>query len=115
MAREYIFRVWDDSNKQMISHENIECSIKNINKQGRYYNHHLHFMQSTGLKDKNGKEVFEGDIFLEHDRYAYFIKWHDGGFMYNEGENRGWYFYQGKSEIIEIIGNIYENPYLITL
>ena len=76
-------------------------------------------MQSTGLKDKNGKEIFEGDIVDYKGREA-IIKWHGSyaSFIYR--------FVDGLKERVlewdplflacynfEVIGNIYENPELL--
>ena len=76
--------------------------------------------QCTGLKDKNGKLIYEGDI-AEYEIYVYHlekyntrktvVKWmddleHDG---YGEPLAMGYIFY-GRN--IEIIGNIHDNPEL---
>lgn len=71
-------------------------------------------MQFTGLKDKNGKEIYEGDIVkyvgqLYPDRFKiYEIKWDDklAGFYAGGGQLR-------RASSYEVIGNVYENSELI--
>lgn len=76
----------------------------------------LELMQSTGLKDKNGKEIFEGDILDYRGRKA-LVRWHGSyaSFIYRfvdephkqKAEWKPLYLAYMKCEII---GNIYENP-----
>ncbi|MCI4463727.1 MAG: hypothetical protein JHC30_06120 [Caldisericum sp.] len=73
-------------------------------------------MQYTGLKDKNGKEIYEGDI-VKYDNHLYIVKWLDKfvGFM-------GVGVDQERSDLFldlvfltpyKVVGNIYENPELL--
>lgn len=72
-------------------------------------------MQSTGLFDKNGKEIFEGDVVSRFQRTVEEVVWNS---------KKGWWAIQTRGEIgltvlaqfieaVEIIGNIYENKELL--
>lgn len=82
-------------------------------------------MQSTGLFDKNGKEIFEGDIVTDGE-FARIVQYHQtlGFYMFDEEGNERFFSDSATledfeedakivSEILEIIGNVYENPELL--
>jgi len=71
--------------------------------------------QFTGLKDKNGKEIYEGDITADDIYGNYTVKWSDNDclFFLNHEELDSKDLYKQKAEVIEVIGNIYENPDLL--
>lgn len=74
----------------------------------------VELVQYTGLKDKNGTEIYEGDIYHMGDpQITYTVVWHDSGLI---GKQNGSSSYAGLShwkDRIEIIGNIHENPELL--
>ena len=130
--REIKFRAWDIMNKMMIncfalsSTGNIMFTKKrgsdgkyhysDLSNQG-YNNERFVLMQYTGLKDKNGKEIYEGDIIRRDDGI---LSVHFGSSAFGLSVHRSdgvfasqWQLYGGKDKG-EIIGNIYENPDLLT-
>ena len=98
----------------------------------------LAIMQSTGLKDKKGVEIFEGDVvkcYNKHLNYDFSSDKNIPGYGFAVIKNSGWSFYYDKIKadnkwffyypegdnfypdnidmIIEVIGNIHENPELL--
>ena len=73
----------------------------------------------TGFKDKNTKEIYEGDIVRCNDEYCAVVIWKRDGFILDffgsvKSVPSLWYNAEN-SEKIEVVGNIYENPELTIL
>ena len=118
------FRAWDKVFKEMVQVNALvldEQVVKVTYKNGNVAKEDMkeyELMQSTGLKDKNGKEVFIGDIIkctrgCPHE--VYLVKEYGGTYIggmpaiYLRGIREGYAW----TEHEEIIGNIYENPELL--
>jgi uncharacterized phage protein (TIGR01671 family) len=121
--REIKFRAWDKEKKQMTPSFNLWSLTEDENFNlcldgyGILYPNRVILMQYTGLHDKNGKEIYEGDIVsewfypdfgIEKTRFEGIVEWFDSGWFVKT-KNVGEISLTDTAEI-EIIGNIYENP-----
>ena len=122
------FRAWMKSLKWMCDVTNISFDSKlvDICQQGdtercteisvEFDENEIELMQSTGLKDKNGKEIFEGDVLGTKDGLLNGVveyrsdlgMWTNSLISYNNFERLC-----NVAGSREIIGNIYENPELL--
>ena len=129
--REVKFRVWDYEERQMKSVDSIHfplgrCNRKCIsvyNKEEDCYEwvYSYELMQYISIKDKNGKEIYEGDIvkYLDENWYEYNTFYNMGKVCYDD-EFLSYYVTNRwsveKEKVwndIEVVGNIYENPEML--
>ena len=69
--------------------------------------------QFTGLRDKNGREIYEGDI-VTVDGVLYFVEWRGAGDWFIDPECDDAFMFTPSIYELEIIGNIHENPELLS-
>ena len=115
MNREIKFRAWEKNLKEMIPVEEIDFNSLMINQSTAWrFIDEVELMQNTGLKDKNGTEIYEGDIVLDKLNNEYGeVVFDEGCFLvlWQEGQNT---VYQATREFyIEVVGNVYENKNLL--
>lgn len=133
MNREIKFRAWDKENKRWDNLPLLEVTTGLLFEDGRsvednriYRPDAFILMQFTGLKDKNGKEIYEEDIvkwsswrigtWKQHfeENYHYqnkIVIWSNKRGSWILGNDEHWNL--GIYDNVEVIGNIYENPELL--
>lgn len=139
--REIKFRAWDKNTNTMYENISIlpsmECIAINVDYDHDFQEYcidesyvvelkDVELLEYTGLKDKNGVEIYEGDIIKTHENRIQTIIWEDNGFKREYTFKRtylGESYFETRSFDIgdsshrnwghEVIGNIYENPELL--
>lgn len=130
MSRVLKFRAWDSYQKKMI--DEFQDDLYNMahgynglyssayDEEGDFYE--LEVMQWTGLKDKDGQDIYEGDIVEDEcDRHPLFeIRWlndeEHATFYLKElyrTANDVWWFEHYPPSGLKVVGNVWENPELL--
>ena len=113
--REIKYRAWDIQTESMIDVLVIDWVNELIDLSGGIIErrpHEVVLMQFTGLEDKNGKEICDGDILKAYPNNTMYI----GKVYYEDGQWFGacdYLYYSVAYSGAEVIGNIYENQELL--
>lgn len=126
--REIKFRAWDAKQDQMDYPEDGYFSI-GIESTGEFFGwfenddggYRVELMQYTGLKDKSGREIYEGDIIRHqygYNKYTGKVFWDEENCMFkytmkNWSDPVYYWDMREQSKMPEIIGNIYEHKDLL--
>lgn len=124
--REIKFRAWDTEKKKMHNVYRLDL----VNQFAAYENNverygppdseyfHAKLMQYTGLKDKNGVEIYEGDVVTARERsdkgsFKGYVSFTNGQYWVNYIDYESYYvtlnqLHGAVYEPIEVVGNIYE-------
>lgn len=120
MNRPIKFRAWDEDTKTMfeppeITHWRLDEAFgMTTNRKTKGWI----FLQFTGLLDKNGKEIYEGDVLQDVNvpTWKYQVLWGKYGWIMQMSTGRQTHmmrYHEDQKYEYEIIGNIYENPELL--
>lgn len=114
--REIKFRAWNIEDKTMGIPFTLQTAVGSRSHNG-VDTKNVIYLEFTGLKDKNGKEIYEGDILeLTIHSGVYVVAFENAEYViYRQQVERDMTFHLGgyKQEVINVIGNIYENPELL--
>jgi uncharacterized phage protein (TIGR01671 family) len=119
--REIKFRAWDGKTKEFIECGPLYGLQAHIPKERRADSGYI-ITEFTGLHDKNGTEIYEGDLLRIWETHILEVRWGRVGWVlfgelfkrlgFEDGADCGEYHTKNYVRDMEVIGNIYENPEL---
>jgi uncharacterized phage protein (TIGR01671 family) len=125
--REIKYRMWNKKEKKMYDIGVLDFDDKKAYMRGylnytvsNYMFENIELMQYTGLHDKNGKEIYEGDVLRFSEVDTAIVKWNEKYSYFMVKPIQDYYFDSDVlghtleyNDSVEVIGNIYENPDLL--
>ena len=123
--RDIKFRIWDTENNEMLKVQELDfeptfyggrIAIRPDQYNDYFDTEDMILMQYTGLHDKNGKEIYEGDIVkikYRDEDIGKVIYEHNGFSIDVTNMNKNYGRVSFVNNFMEVIGNIYDNPELL--
>lgn len=129
MHRQIQFRVWDRDAEKMIypkrgyqGHYTMSLAGEFLNLQNGVAGDEVSVMEFTGLVDKNGRDIYEGDLInfstyhteetVEHKNHEVFYAEELAMFLFVRDESRICMFDHVMEETLEVVGNVWETKNL---
>ena len=134
----HTLRAWDKTTNQMrgcygfneLEREVYVCSVADDEFNGQLKTVHalrrsfddVEVMQYTGCRDKNGIEIYEGDVIKDKYDKTWLVQWYVGAFVItnkipdSDGQESTYSYFNNLSNhhfYFEVIGNMWENPELL--
>ena len=103
------FRIFNKKIKSYIDIHSSAIMIDELNN----LNDNLIVEQFTGLHDKNGKEIYEGDVLEDTLGRKKLVEYYKDGFWLNASLEGAEWSLRRENSSSKVIGNIYENPELL--
>ena len=125
------FRVWNEKTESFIDYGDLMLDLKN----GKVYSgdvgipeytidvtNQVILMQYTGCRDKNGIEIYEGDVIKDKYDKIWLVQWYVGAFVItnkipdSDGQTSTYSHFSNLSNhhfYFEVIGNMWDNPELL--
>ena len=120
--REIKFRAWLKEERKMVNVETLFIGINrlcfgNSKTEDLFFRdfEEVELMQYTGVKDKNNREIYEGDIVILNDaeeENRCIVKYKYGSYILVDGDLRE-DLSNVEAKFLEVVGNIYENKNLL--
>lgn len=112
--REIKFRVWNLDRKEWADFGYLDMNGNFMQEGVEYHKYNYKVMQYIGLKDRNGKEIYEDDIIQFWDDNIYLVQYDEDNTQFNCGDVYNNPLTKQCEEGLEVIGNAYENPEFIS-